>query len=273
MAGLRRSLAPGIAALALIAAACAGVDATILATVDGAEITVDDLRVMRPAYEGEFETNTERVRTDLTVLIISEAVLASAADLGVEITEAEIDQRIADPPPRYADALATTAADVELTEVVLRRDARMSLLRDKVSAELMRAEDGFLEGIIDEAPQEVAVGCIRHILVDTEQEALAALDRLGAGEDFAALADELSTDTVSIGGLLANASTCMLPMGRWVPEFASVAAVALDLARYVGMAEHRDLEPVARSQPIGVEPLRRGAVLGAGDAARGRCAR
>ena len=85
---------------------------------------------------------------------------------------------------------------------------------------------GFLDRVIDEQPEEVTVGCIRHILVDTEAEALVALERLQTGEDFAALADELSTDTVSVGGLLANASTCMLPMARWVPEFAAAAAVA-----------------------------------------------
>lgn len=55
----------------------------------------------------------------------------------------------------------------------------------------------------------------QHILVETEEEAQAVLDRLAAGEEFDALAQELSLDsTASNGGLLSPFTT-----GQMVPEF------------------------------------------------------
>ena len=59
-----------------------------------------------------------------------------------------------------------------------------------------------------------------HILVATEEEAQAAPDRLAAGEDFAALAAELSIDTgsASVGGELG-----WFPRGAMVTEFEEAA--------------------------------------------------
>lgn len=55
----------------------------------------------------------------------------------------------------------------------------------------------------------------QHILVETEEEAQAVLDRLAAGEEFDALAQELSLDsTATNGGLLSPFTT-----GQMVPEF------------------------------------------------------
>lgn len=55
-----------------------------------------------------------------------------------------------------------------------------------------------------------------HILVATEEEALAAIARLEAGEDFAALATELSTDT---GSGAQGGSLGFFGPGMMVPEF------------------------------------------------------
>jgi peptidyl-prolyl cis-trans isomerase C len=71
-----------------------------------------------------------------------------------------------------------------------------------------------------------------HILVGSEEEAQAVLDRLGSGEEFAALAQELSTDTGSgaQGGQLG-----WFGPGMMVPEFEQGVA---------------GLEPGAVSQPV-----------------------
>lgn len=62
-----------------------------------------------------------------------------------------------------------------------------------------------------------------HILVATEEEAQAVVTRLEAGEDFAALAQELSTDT---GSGAQGGSLGFFSAGMMVPEFeAAVAAL------------------------------------------------
>jgi parvulin-like peptidyl-prolyl isomerase len=61
---------------------------------------------------------------------------------------------------------------------------------------------------------------VRHILLDTEEEAQAVLLRLEDGEDFATLATEVSTDTLSaeLGGDLG-----WIPKGKMDTAFDEVA--------------------------------------------------
>jgi parvulin-like peptidyl-prolyl isomerase len=65
--------------------------------------------------------------------------------------------------------------------------------------------------------------CARHILVATEDEAVAAKQRLEEGEDFATVAGELSTDPSAAdnGGDLGCA-----PAQQYVPEFRDAAVSA-----------------------------------------------
>lgn len=67
--------------------------------------------------------------------------------------------------------------------------------------------------------------CSKHILVATEQEALDVLDRLDAGEDFGALATELSLDTGS--GAAGGDLGCYVE-GTLVPEFEAAGYAAED---------------------------------------------
>jgi len=101
-----------------------------------------------------------------------------------------------------------------LKESYLRQLAEVSLLRDKLAEvlvpEIPTEEEQILFRYTGAADADAAMQKIaefqagtkeqvhaRHILVDTREEAEAVLDRLANGEDFAALAAELSTDTGS----------------------------------------------------------------------------
>ena len=64
--------------LVLLATSCSA--ANTLATVNGTEITKDDLTVLRPSYSEPTSLDAERVREDLTRLIIVAAIEEAAAE-------------------------------------------------------------------------------------------------------------------------------------------------------------------------------------------------
>ena len=129
----------------------------------------------------------------------------------VEITPTEA------PPPMtraefeelYSNSLGILQEGAGLTEGDYRELVKASLLREKME-----------ELIGQQVPTTEPHILARHILLDTEEEAQDALRRLEQGEDFAALATEVSTDTVSaeLGGDLG-----WLPQGSMVAEFEEVA--------------------------------------------------
>jgi len=109
----------------------------------------------------------------------------------------------------YKDAMESYKQGVNISEDQFRGIVRADILREKMSKE-----------ITQEIPQVEEQIWARHILVETEEEALDVLARLEAGEDFAALAMELSTDTGSgaNGGDLG-----WFGRGRMVPPFEEAA--------------------------------------------------
>ncbi|HJS17656.1 MAG TPA: peptidylprolyl isomerase [Anaerolineales bacterium] len=98
----------------------------------------------------------------------------------------------------------------EISERTLRSVYEIEILRNKMMDEISK----------DEPQTEVQV-LARHILLDTETEALAAYKLLQQGVDFAKIARESSKDTGSgaIGGELSWA-----PVSNYVPEFAEAVS-------------------------------------------------
>jgi parvulin-like peptidyl-prolyl isomerase len=102
----------------------------------------------------------------------------------------------------YATWINVLAENVDLSEADYRQIIRSFIFRDKVA-----------EALGEEVSPVAEQAHVRHILVETEEEAQAVLDRLEAGEDFADVAAEVSQDP----GSAANGGDLgFLPRGQVV---------------------------------------------------------
>ena len=132
-----------------------------------------------------------------------------------------------------------SADEVRENFVEAERDYRSYFDRVGVAVETLDAlfERSALESLLAEAliPEDAGLlyADVRHILVDDEATALAALDALNEGESFAALARAISTDTGTgaRGGELGEAY-----VGNYVPEFRQ-AIEAAEIGALVGPVE------------------------------------
>jgi|GEM_PF-234788 len=115
-------------------------------------------------------------------------------------------QTVTEEPDLLALALANQRRSI------LANDAVQDVLRTAVTDEALQAAYDAAYGGAEPAPEWNA----SHILVTTEEEARAVIERLNAGEDFATVAQEVSTDTGSgaQGGELG-----WFGAGMMVPEF------------------------------------------------------
>jgi peptidyl-prolyl cis-trans isomerase C len=207
-------LLTAVAALALIAAApVAHAQSKVLAKVDGVEITEDDARIAAEGLGPDLPPvgNPQREKVIVDFLI----------DLKVLSAAAEKD-KVQD-QPEFAKRL----------EIARQRTL---MERYMVSESAKKTDDASLQASYDEyakaQPQAPEVRA-RHILVKTEEEAKKVQERLKAGEDFAKLAGELSTDPGSgkQGGDLGY-----FTKDRMVPEFGE-AAFALEPGQVSGIVK------------------------------------
>ena len=210
------------AAAAVIVASCS--TSSVVATVD--EATVDNASVvaLRANMADSSSYNAEEYRADLTNLIYLEAQKNSAYEdfglTGLDDPDA-IAAKIADPTSEEAEIFGNVANTPGRTDATVEAVAQQFIIREEVAAQL--ADDVAYLTDIYENQQEMLVNvCVRHILTATPEEVLVAKARVEAGEDFAAVADEISLDTFSPGGQL----PCPAPAGGYVPEFSTTAAVA-----------------------------------------------
>ena len=104
---------------------------------------------------------------------------AAEEQFGAVVTDDDIDERMANPPERYAAVIAPPDEFSDITTEAVRVSATQSLVRDAVVPELAAQEPGGLEGMLVDSPQDVTRVCVRHISTASVGEATEVLERLG----------------------------------------------------------------------------------------------
>lgn len=213
--------------LAALGLAACGSGGGVAATVNGVDIRVSDVEGLLNPAEGA-TIPKEEFAGALGFLVQQQIVSEAAeADFGIVIEDSEID---AEANTIFEEAQGEGQTKEEfleaqgITEDLLRRFAHSQLLVGEIS-ELLEADveeptQQEIDGVISEAE---ALYCASHILVATEQEATDVAARLEAGEEFAALAGELSTDTGS--GAQGGDIGCSAP-DVYDPAFAAALTAA-----------------------------------------------
>jgi peptidyl-prolyl cis-trans isomerase C len=222
--------------LAVLSAACgqAAGDPGVAATVDGREITIGELRplVAEAASQVDPSTGLPVDEQQVTVQALSELALLELLDAelraleGDPVTDADVDAALAQAAEEAGgeEAFQAQLESQGIGTARARLDQRFQLVVDRLLTQL--AADVEIADADVRFAYESRYGLpnVSHILVATEEEAEAVLERLEDGEDFASVAAEVSTDPGSgaQGGLLGP-----LQVGQFVPEFEE-AALALE---------------------------------------------
>jgi parvulin-like peptidyl-prolyl isomerase len=216
-----------ILGLALLAAAC-GSSSSAAATVNGTDLTTGDIDDL--FYEVTEEFTAEQTAAYLSTLIQWTAVEQSAqSELGYETDQEAIDAEIETIlfDSGYVGDLDGFLSDQNVSKTGLERYANQVLIEDAVVEEVTPTVEkptlDDAQSAIDAAPLEFTEVCASHILVETEEEAQAVVDRLNAGEDFATVAAEVSIDSGS--GADGGSLGCG-PAASYVPAFAEATAAA-----------------------------------------------
>jgi foldase protein PrsA len=230
---------------ALVLSACGPGTGALAATVNGSDITVGDVEGLIHLEEG---TITKTQFAEFLGFQIQWAVVEEAVreEYGVEVTEDEIlaeADRIFEEFSADGETREDFTAARGVTEEFLKKVAHQGLLDTRVTEVELEDADAPTQEAIDQAMDDAVLQatevCVSHILLGeltgltgeeletalaaAEEDALDVLDRLEAGEDFAEIATELSTDPGS--GANGGDLGCSSPAG-YVPEFRDATLTA-----------------------------------------------
>ncbi|MEW5784065.1 MAG: peptidylprolyl isomerase [Bacillota bacterium] len=190
----------------------------VVATVNGEKITRDEL------FEAMYAQGGQEA---LDNIITRKLILQEGNRLGINVTEAEIDeeieQLIVENSMGSEEELVSRLDYYGITMASFREDAMLNILARKIAqSHIEISEEEAVEYFSSNQesfniPEEIEA---RHILVETEDEANEIIALLEQGGDFAQLAKERSQDPGSkdTGGNLGFFSR-----GTMMPEFEEVA--------------------------------------------------
>ena len=202
----------------MLAVACGGGGA-VMARVGDVEITEGDLAAL---YETRSMPFGEELRTALFRVVAQEVLVAAmATEFGEQPDEDEVEQTyqalVSDLEGRGmtpAQALGVPNAGLGM----LRFNAKLVVLRAGVTDHLLRSPE-FLDALFLDAVGVTTV-CVKHILLETEEDAEDVIERLDDGEDIGDVAEEVSLDAAARGDLGCRSAS------EFVPEFAYAAVEA-----------------------------------------------
>eukprot|EP00435_Cladocopium_sp_Y103_P078384 s1_g2123.t1 len=174
-------------------------DDTVVARVNGVEIRFSDLLLAEEETAQALANVPEDVKFEYLLSLLIDRVIVSSDARAKGLTDDPGVQR------RMAYYENKALRDVYWTQLITAR------ISDEAAKEFYDAQVGSVE------PQEEIKA--RHILVATEEEALAIIDELDAGSDFVELAKEHSTGPSGVDG----GDLGYFTPGTMVPEFNDAA--------------------------------------------------
>ncbi len=223
-----KKLVPILLLLALVLSACSGGSSAVAATVNGTDITVGDVESLIDPEESTIPKDqfAQFLGFEVQWEVIN---VAASEQFGIGFTDEEV---AAEADRIYETANADEPRDEFLasrgvTEEFLINIARQGLLdgavREALSGEIPAPSQEDIDAEMETAVASLTQVCVSHILLNTEAEAQDAMDRVNAGEEFGAVATELSQDPGSAAndGILPCGSA-----GQYVPEFRDASLVA-----------------------------------------------
>ena len=227
-----------VALVAAVASSCSTLTGSDLAIkVEGEGYTTAEMDGLLAEYFSESDIfgttaldtggygDADRARLLLNAMVRTSAVEAILDRAGASVTDSDLDL--------YFATIPSDSPLNELSDAMRRLIAMTSA--DVVLSALTRADlpsDTDLEAMYAAQPISTGLLCLRHILVATEAEADGVVALLVEGEDFAALAADLSLEgSASItGGALTGTESECLPTAQYIssfdPDFVAAAFAA-----------------------------------------------
>lgn len=201
----RRYIAPAalVGAAALVLTSCSDDTPATAASVNGRDIATSDVEAQAeiiandPGVQQQIEgASDEQAQQQINAfalnqLIFEALLLDGAEELGVEISDEDIEATVTEISAQFGgeDEMYAQLEEQGLDRAEVDRQVELATVRDAIIDEMSpEVSEAEVEGAYD------AGAPARHILLETEDEAVDAYERIDGGEDFAEVAQEVSMD-------------------------------------------------------------------------------
>jgi foldase protein PrsA len=203
-----------LAALALATVGCS-LFTKKAATVNGSVIPMSDVtkqmdRITKQHKTAEqekaFKAQKTQIQKQILDLLIDEELYRQEADtMKITVTDAQVETEVNRTIKRFPSQkeFDTALKDAGMTMDDLRAFTKTRMITEKVNAKVVgtiKVTDAEAKDYYDKNPAQFKDPekiKVSHILLKTEAEAVAAINEINGGKDFADVAKELSTDPAS----------------------------------------------------------------------------